>query len=122
MIVKWLIAAALALGGCVSGPPADETLVRIHNAGARTLDSVRVDFGERSVSYGRLAPGQTSQYRPAGTAYRYAYMEAMVDGQRMIFQPIDYVGETPLGPGRHTYHVTVDAPTRSLRIAMQPDG
>lgn len=120
MFARWLIPAALALSGCVTGPPADETLVRIHNASARTLNSVRVDFGERSVSYGQLIPGQTSEYRPAGTAYRYAFMEAMVDGQRMTFQPIDYVGETPLGPGRHTYHVTIDAPTRSLRIVMQP--
>ena len=89
MIAKWLVPAALALTGCVTGPPVNETLVRIHNASARTLDSVRVDFGERSVSYGRLIPGQTSGYQPAGRAYRYAYMEAMVDGQRMTFQPID---------------------------------
>ncbi len=121
MFAKWLLPVSLALAGCATAPQNNGTLVRVHNMSAQTLGSVRVQFSDRVVSYGTLAPGQTSEYRPADGAYRYAYMEATVDGTKRTFQPIDYVGETRLGPGRYTYHVSIDRPSGSLLIDGQPD-
>jgi len=44
-----------------------------------------------------------SEYRQVALAYGYAYVSAMVDGEKRVLQPIDYVGEEPLAPGDYTY-------------------
>lgn len=81
------------------------TMVRLHNATGSTLEDIRVTFARIPVDYGDLAPGATSEYRPAEGAYRYAMIEARIGGEPFVLQPIDYVGETPLGPGRFTYRL-----------------
>jgi hypothetical protein len=109
------MAAALA-GGCATIPAPSETLVRLHNASGVSLDAVSATFSGHVADYGRIPAGATTDYRPAPGAYRYAFIAARVDGERYVLQPIDYVGEQPLGPGRFTYAIDVDRQNHSLTV------
>ena len=110
-----LLAAAAAACAPVEDPGA--TFVRLHNASPHALDNVRVNFGEGTVAYGNLAPGQVSDYRLATGAYRYARLEARIGGAPYVLQPIDYVGETRLAPGRYTYRLEARTDERGVVIA-----
>jgi len=41
--------------------------------------------------------------------------------QVLTFQPIDYVGETPFGPGRYTYEIGIDADGTGLVVNVIDD-
>ena len=110
-----LLAAALA--GCAPVAATQETYVRLHNGTGRPLEAVRVTFTGLPVDYGDLAPGATSDYRRADGAYRYAKVEARIGGEPFTLQPIDFVGETPLGPGRFTYRLEPWPEQRGFVIA-----
>jgi hypothetical protein len=56
-----------------------------------------------------IAPGATAEYRTVDGAYRYGYLDVLVDGTRRILQPIDYVGESVIGEGRFTCVITIMA-------------
>jgi hypothetical protein len=73
--------------------------IRIRNSTDRNLQSVEVGRGY----YGSIGRGAVSDYQAWGPAYKYARVSLVADGKPMLLQPIDYVGETPLGPGRFTY-------------------
>ncbi len=96
-----LFGAALSIG-CVTGGE-DPSEIRIRNVSGFDYDGLQV--GEET--YGRLPAGAETRYREFGTAYRYNYVRLEVEGDEMILQPTDYVGETLLGPGRFTYEVSV---------------
>ena len=116
-----LVMASL-LGGCAAQRPVFEppapgpTFVRLHNASASTLEDMHVSFRGTPASYGTIGPGETTGYRPADGAYRYAYMRATVGGEPYLLQPIDYMGEWRLGGGYFTYHVVTDPDARALRV------
>ena len=105
---------ALSLVACETGP----TMVRIHNISTHDYQELEVGL----ESYGTLGAGQTTEYRDFGTAYRYNYVRLLIDAQEYIIQPIDYVGEVPLGEGDFTYEVDVlDLATGSLSIEAVED-
>jgi hypothetical protein len=101
MLLFALFTAAL-LTGCVTDSE-DATEIRIRNVSAFDYDGLQVGV----ETYGRLPAGAETRYREFGTAYHYNYVRLDVEGDEMILQPTDYVGETPLGPGRFTYEVSV---------------
>ena len=119
MLIPAMTLAALA--GCAALPEEQGTMVRLHNSSAYRLENVRVNFSNGPIAYGSLAPGARTVYREAGTAYRYAYIEAELNGQRVVLQPIDYVGETPLGPGSYTYRLTVNPAENKLTVTTSTD-
>ena len=91
-----------------AGMPAEGPVyVRVVNGTGRQLTGIEVNFEFQQEGYGDLAPGETSDYRPVGRAYRYAYVALQADGDPYVLQPIDYVGETPLAAGYHTYVLTL---------------
>jgi hypothetical protein len=98
----------LALPGCDSpfGPQGD-VAIRIANNSSFAFERVDVVFPEDEVSYGAVPAHRTTGYRGVETAYRYAYIEVVIDGEELVIQPIDYVGETPLEPGHYTYALNV---------------
>ena len=111
MVRRGFIVAALMVLACDSpfGPSGDVN-VRVANNSSFAFERVEVVFPENEVDYGSVSAHGVSEYTPVETAYRYAYIEVEIDGEVLKIQPIDYVGETPLGPGFYTYllNVTVE--------------
>ncbi len=81
--------------------------IRIQNSSEYTLENIRVSFPDEEVSYGTLTPNRSSDYRKVSKAYRYAYIESEIDGEKAVLQPIDYVGEDFLEEGKYTYQLYV---------------
>jgi hypothetical protein len=82
--------------------------IRVRNESSYPFTAVLVNTSGGENSYGSLRPGQNSDYHSFAKAYSYAYVKATVNGQDVLFQPVDYVGETPLQPGgQYTYAVDV---------------
>jgi hypothetical protein len=115
------MATPVACGGNDLAAPGGVVEVRVRNAAATSMRSVAVGFpyegGE--VVYGDLAPGEASEYRAVRKAYRYAAVRVVVDGDTLGIIPIDYVGETPLSPGRYTYRLGLYEGT-SLTLDLEP--
>lgn len=108
------ILMASTLAACESGP----SMVRIHNAS--TYDYQDLQVGDET--YGTLSAGQYTEYRDFGTAYRYNYVSLTIASDAFVLQPIDYVGEEPLGEGEFTYEIDVnDYDARALSIEAISD-
>ncbi len=117
----FLAASLLGCGDGVSGPDGG-TRLRVRNASTVELRSVLVVLpSEERISAATLAAGAATGYTAVRTAYRYAYVEASIAGRRVVLQPIDYVGEQPLGAGCFTYDLTVDAAQQQLGIAARAE-
>ncbi len=116
--------ALLVLIGACCSPTASEREVqfRLRNDSPYTLEDVAVGFPEM-VAVGDLEPGQASAYQRVRRAYGYAYVEAKVNGQRIVQQPIDFMGEEYLEPGAYTYVVTIADPADEygLRTSLVRD-
>lgn len=80
---------------------------RVENASGGVMEGVRVGFPAGEVSYGDIGPGEVTGYRAVDRAYRYAWVQTVVEGDTLTLQPIDYVGETLLDSGRYTYRLDV---------------
>ena len=115
-----LLALASLVASCSPVTRPDEVEIRLANRSARNFDRVVVNFYQERVDYGALPAGAVSAYRRATRAYRYAYVEVHVDTARLVLQPTDFVGETPLSSGRYTYALSVTA-HRSLILALERD-
>ena len=72
----------------------------------------------RYTNYGEIKGGETSCYRVYEKAYRYAYVNLYIDGEEYIIQPIDYVGEQPLGKGTFTYLIDVSDINSSYGLSI----
>jgi hypothetical protein len=100
VIVAVLFIVSLLIGlvavSSIKGPVSD---IRIRNSTNFDLQDVTVGRGH----YGSIGRGEVSEYQTWGPAYQYARVSLVADGKPMLLQPIDYAGETMLGPGRFTY-------------------
>lgn len=102
-----LLLMAAACGDSTIAEP-DEVQIRLENTSSFTMANISVSFPDERVEYGDLVPGETGRYRTLSRAYRYAPLEAVIDGKTALGQPIDYVGEEFLANGRYTYRVIVN--------------
>lgn len=107
------------LAGCGDGGSVrtwvqnESVAIRVQNSSAVQYDSVLVDFPEQREFYGTIQSGESSEYRVVGMAYSYAYVELQFSGMRGVLQPVDFVGEETLEPGRYTYRLTVNPNSES---------
>ncbi|MEL6809883.1 MAG: hypothetical protein AAFP76_00920 [Bacteroidota bacterium] len=85
--------------------------IRLENVSLSTYSDIIVNTSTGDVSFENLVPGQRSAYTSFDLAYRYAYISLQANGEAYVFQPIDYVGETPLTAGNYTYRVGIDGVT-----------
>jgi hypothetical protein len=123
MTRRYLAIAALALlaASCALVGPAGTPAIRVANRSTQDFDRVLVNFYDQEVDYGALRAGATSEYRSTRVAYSYARVEVRIDTTRLVIQPIDFVGETPLGGGNYTYVLTVAADGRGLQQSLERD-
>ncbi len=102
-----VLGVAIALTGACSSPfggdEEGDILLRVANESPVTFDRTFVHLPEDQVEFGALAANQVSDYVRVSAAYRYAYILVEVGDTDYVLQPIDYVGEEPLGPGKYTY-------------------
>src|SRR5206468_773230 len=104
----FFIVLGTAFFGCKQN---DQTWIRVRNESNMDFKDVVVDV----TTFGNIKSGNVTDYHtlPAeSSAYRYAYVNLLAGTNRMILQPIDFVGETPLGKGRFTYVLTIDVKNR----------
>lgn len=119
---RLLVLALLLLAGCSStSAPGDPVEVRIANESAVAFDGVRVVFPDREESYGAIPAGGRSDYRSVERAYRYAFVEVHAGAERLVLQPIDYVGEELLRAGRYTYALAIAPDGRNLTLTLRQD-
>ena len=82
--------------------------IRIKNASPYQFESVYVNTSGGENNYGALAAGQSTPYLGGyKLAYNYAYIKVIINGEELVLQPIDYVGETPIKKGSCTYIIGV---------------
>ncbi|MEJ2004895.1 MAG: hypothetical protein P8X57_08015 [Cyclobacteriaceae bacterium] len=106
--------------GCNSDDgPLDGVNLRIKNSSNRIFDEIYVDSGTESHTFGPLVPRMSSPYEEFDQLYRYAYVRIISGDSEYIFQPIDYVGETPLSPGRYTYKLEIDDPDFIYGVSLE---
>jgi len=105
-VVSALVLAWTFVGCGIFGSE-DATRLRIENASDVDFTSVRVSFPEAEASFGAIASDRRSEYQRVGEAYRYGFVKVEAEGETYRIQPIDYVGEEPLEPGRYTYQLDI---------------
>lgn len=120
--IRLILPALLPMSAGCDSPlgPRGDVEIRIANASSFQFQRVDAVFPEDEVSFGAIGAHRSSEYRRVSTAYRYAYIEVQVSGEELRIQPIDYVGEDPLDPGKYTYvlNVTVEG---HLTLEFQRD-
>ncbi|MFZ6053093.1 hypothetical protein [Halocola ammonii] len=96
--------------------------IRVKNVSDYDFCNVVIDPNGNLTNYGIIEKGETTCYRPFETAYRYAYVNLIIEEKEFILQPIDFVGEQPLGTGNFTYSIDVsDFENRTLSIEASED-
>jgi len=119
MIVSFTLGGT---SGCTSAAsPPNGIEIRIANRSGVDFERVDVTFPSGKVEYGPVAKGATSGYRRVDKAYRYAKVETVANGGTLTLQPQDFMGETPLEPGRYTYALQVDDTGRALTLELVED-
>jgi len=102
----FLIVSLFLLTGCTDR---DDDLngvhIRIKNGSDLTYDRVQVGAGDKLHT--NISPGAFSGYLEYDIAYDYAYINIISGDENFVFQPIDFVGETPLEHGFYTYVLNI---------------
>lgn len=83
----------------VAEPPAQSHL-RLRNETELDLESVTV---ERRFDYGALAAGEQSGYLLVENLYATAMIEAVSGGLRLMYVPVDHLGDRPAHWGYYTF-------------------
>ena len=110
-----------AVSGCSGIADRPGTVqVRVANRSTQDFDRVTITFPSGKMDYGQLAKGAVTDYRPVEKAYRYAQVDAVVNGKSLTLQPQDYMGETPLAPGQYTYNLELDESGETLKLELAP--
>lgn len=100
----------------------DMTNIRIRNNTQYPICNVTVTPSGTTANYGLLEKNETSCYNNFELAYRYAYTVFEIKGEQYTLQPIDFVGEVPLGVGNFTYTISdIDIINKSFVLKATKD-
>lgn len=101
-----LIVLITSLISC-SGDDASEynVQIRLSNVSAYDFEEILVNTASVEVNFDNLKAGDKTVYRTFERAYRYGFIELLIDGETYTIQPIDYVGEKLLKEGNYTYQI-----------------
>ena len=94
-----------------------KTNIRVFNSSDYDFCNVVISIGE-GRKHGEIKSGENTCYREYDKAYRYAYVSLMIDGEDLVIQPTDYVGETPLGIGYFTYHLDLEEINNKKQLSI----
>ena len=99
-----------------------KTNIRIKNASHYDFCSIKMVAADgTTANYGTLRAGETTCYNVYQEAYSYAYISLKINGEDYVFQPVDYVGETPLGIGKFCYALSIDNAYKMINIKTSKD-
>ncbi len=117
------VATVITATGCNKNPFStdDGTHVRLRNSTSFELTNVTFKPGTTELKFQRIRPGEATNYVPVSNVYRYGYLDVLVDGERRVLQPVDYVGENFIGEGRYTYIISVDPSTLNPGVELVKD-
>lgn len=98
--------------------PSKTLMFRVRNDTKVDFARVQAGFPDKTtIDFGSVETGQNSDYRQVGGIYGYSYLRIrLADGRELDFQPMEYVSETPLAPGRYTYVLGIDG--KGLKAAI----
>lgn len=100
-------------------PGHDGAALRIENGSAFAISSLEVNTGGGRQIYEDIAPGDVTAYRPFDFIYSYAYLQAVVEGDTLTLQPIDYVGAQAYDSGAYTYLIQISGTTVPSSISIE---
>ena len=95
-----------------------KTNIRVLNSSDYDFCNVVISTTGECRNHGKIKSGKYTCYREYDKAYNYAYVSLMIDGEDLVIQPIDYVGETPLGIGYFTYHLDVEEINNKKQLSI----
>lgn len=100
----------LVLASCGTG--AESSRLRITNGGDEPIAGLIVLFPEEGITFGDVAPGETTEYEVVSQGvYRYAAYRFQHGGETVTQPVLDWVGEEPMRGEAFTYVIEYD-PTR----------
>ena len=117
MKIRFLTSIILSLLVFVGCDKKTKTNIRVFNNSEYDLCNVVISIDE-SRNHGEIKSGENTCYRGYDKAYRYAYVSLMIDGEDLVIQPKDYVGETPLGIGYFTYYLDVEEINNKKQLSI----
>lgn len=111
----------LALASCRAVVGDGPTEIRLENGSEFALTDVTFSAGHAPLHFESLAPGERTAYATVDRAFGYGYLEVVVQEQRRVIQPIDYVGEEPIGEGRFTFRILISPESLQPGLALVRD-
>ncbi|QMU66505.1 MAG: hypothetical protein GKR88_20920 [Flavobacteriaceae bacterium] len=108
--------------GCFSPEGNNEVAnleIRISNISRFNYENIKVNASGETVYFGNLNSNSKSEYKTFDVAYRYVFVEFQIDGETFTLQPIDYVGETPLGNGKYSYEIDIDPNSQFQKVMLK---
>jgi len=96
------------ISDCNSDDDDNKTNIRVLNSSDYDFCNVVISTTGEGRNHGEIK----------SKAYRYAYVSLMIDGEDLVIQPIDYVGETPLGIGYFTYHLDIEEINNKKQLSI----
>ena len=101
---------------------ASKTNVRIKNNSKYNFSAVVLNPSSGLINCGDIKKGEKNCYHSFDLAYSNAYIKFYVEDKEFVYQPIDYVGEVPLGIGKFTYVLDIsDFNARTISLTLHRD-
>ena len=108
VIYSLLVLIVITTGCNVASQDGDNVQIRVSNESTYPLQNFRINTGGGDNTYGTINAGSKSDYASYEYSYNYFYVSVDIDTSTFVIQPIDYVGESKIKPGKYTYSISVE--------------
>lgn len=93
--------------------------IQISNISDFDFDNVNVSTTGEIMNFENVASNSKSDFQVFEIAYRFAFIEFLINGEVFTFQPIDFVGETPLENGNYAYEIDVNPDSEFEKVILE---